>query len=335
MRKIAIRSRLGLLTSKRGREEEGCIRFEVQAGHRLVVLSTEVVPAYRGQGIAELMTEALLEWMRERRLSLQPLCGYTQRFVERHPEYQPYLEGYDASVATLEAFRALASEERAVQVRSFFKTAPGGYGAGDVFLGVPVPDIRRHIKQVGLWSEATVRSCLTSPYHEVRLCGFLVLVDWFARSTKDQDREQLHKLYLEHLPYCNNWDIVDNSAPTLVGKYLLDKEGEERMQVLMSLAMSGELWQERVAIVGTLGLVSAKEATEALTLARHLLPHPHDLIRKAVGWMLREVGKRISRQLLTDFLDEYVQQMSSITLSYATEHLTPEERRHYQALRRL
>lgn len=334
MSKIVIKPRGGLLVCRSGRHEQGHISFEVQAGRRLAVRSTVVEPAYRGQGIAEQMTQALLEWMRDRRLSLLPLCSYTQRFVERHESYKTYLEGYDRSAESVEVLKALASEERAIQVRSFFKTAPGEYGAGDTFLGVSLPDIRRHIKQFAPWSEITVRSYLTSPYHEVRLAGFLILVGWFARAKTVEERDEVHQLYLEHLVYCNNWDIVDTSAPTLVGKYLLDKDADYRMLVLMPLCTSGKLWHQRVAIVGTLGLVSSGEATEALKVARHLLPHPHDLIRKAVGWVLREVGKRIDRRLLIDFLDEHTKEMSSITLSYATEHLTSEVRRHYQVLRR-
>lgn len=335
MSKIVIKAKEGLLLCKRGREEQGRICFVVRSPRHLVIKSTIVQRTWRGQGIAEQMTRALLEWGRGRRLVFVPQCSYTATFIDRNAEYQPYLDGYDVSFKTLEAMRAQASRERAAQTSRFFNADKGGYAEGDVFLGVSMPDIRKHIKLYAPWTEATVRTYLVSPYHEVRMAGFLILVDWLARAEAEPERRAAYELYREHLPYCNNWDIVDSSAPTLIGRYLLDKEPSERMQVLLPLATSGQLWEQRVAMVGTYGLIVSGQAGEALALAELLLPHKHDLMRKAVGWMLREVGKRVSRSLLIDFLDKHVCQMSSITLSYATEHLSPDERLYYRQKRKV
>lgn len=334
MSKIVIKPSLGLLLCKSGKYEQGRISFEIQAARRLLVTSTFVGEESRGQGIAELMTQELLGWAVRKRYIIVPQCSYTVKYIERHTDYHRYLDTYDASLEILEAFKTKASAERARQTSRFFKAADGEYGFGDIFLGISLPDIRKHIKEFAPWTEATVKSYLTSTYHEVRLTGFLILVRWFSGSKSEQNRRVIYEFYREYLPYCNNWDIVDSSAPTLIGKYLVNIPQKERMEILLPLATSGELWQQRIAMVGTLGLIMKGEEVEALSLARYFLPHKHNLIRKAVGWMLREVGKRISKQHLIEFLDENAPQMSSVTLSYATEHLSPELRQYYRTQRK-
>lgn len=334
MNKIEIKSRDGRLVCRQARREAGYIAFEVEAGRRLTVRATHVGAAYRGQGIAEAMTRTLLDWAVGRRLAIVPECSYTARYMERHSAYARYLDTHDASTTTLPALAALATAARARGASRFFKTSAGDYAEGDVFLGVSVPDVRAHIRAFEPWTEATLRVYLTHTYHEVRLAGLLILVRWMKRAKTAQAREAVYRLYREHLPYCNNWDLVDSSAPTLLGGYLYPLPPEERMDILLPLSTSGQLWLERTAMVGTFGLITEGEPAEALTLARHFLPHPHDLMRKAVGWMLREVGKRVDRQLLIDFLEQYAAEMSSVTLSYATEHLSPEVRQYYQALRK-
>jgi 3-methyladenine DNA glycosylase AlkD len=232
------------------------------------------------------------------------------------------------------ALVALASPERAASAARFFKTGPGQYGEGDMFLGVSVPATREVVRRFADLSLHEVARLLGSGVHEHRLAGLLLLVRQYevassARQRDDAARGRLSDFYLAavHAGRVNNWDLVDSSAPALLGDYLFDRP----RGVLAELAASSILWERRVGIIATLGLIMRGDASTTLELSATLLNDREDLMHKAVGWMLREVGKRVDRELLTGFLDKYATRMSRAALSYATEHLDPVLRAHYRA----
>lgn len=235
-----------------------------------------------------------------------------------------------------DALTAVASAERAVGSARFFKTGPGEYGEGDVFLGVTVPDTRVVVKRFADLPLAEVDALLESPVHEHRLAALLILVAQFDRASKpprrnDAKRRELATFYLAAVRRgrVNNWDLVDSSAPTLLGGYLLDRPRD----VLFELAGSDVLWHRRVAMIATAGFIYAGDASTTLELAERLQDDRADLMQKAVGWMLRETGKRIDRSVLTGFLDTHAASLGRTALSYATEHLPAEDRARYRAMR--
>lgn len=220
----------------------------------------------------------------------------------------------------------------------FFKTGPGQYGEGDRFLGVVVPDTRRVAK---LHKDEPLPVCavlLESPWHECRLCALLMLVERF-RKASGEERKSIFHFYLAHTSRINNWDLVDLSAPYIVGEYLVDKPRE----VLVTLAASSLLWERRIAVVSTLAFIRRGDFADILSLCTFFLEHEgyvlrpgarrksssmHDLMQKALGWMLRETGKR-DKTVLTAFLDASCTKMPRTMLRYAVERLSPEERRQY------
>jgi 3-methyladenine DNA glycosylase AlkD len=232
------------------------------------------------------------------------------------------------------ALAALADPQVALGATRFFQTGPGQYGEGDLFVGIRMPALRTVVKRFAALPLAEVDLLLDSPIHEYRMAALLVLVAQFEQASKarvrdDAARARLAAAYLQAVRRgrVNNWDLVDSSAPTLLGAYHLDRSRD----VFVELAASPELWERRVAMIGTLGLIMRGDARTALDLAALLLDDPQPLIHKAVGWMLREVGKRIDRGLLLGFLEEHAAHMPRTALSYATEHLSSEQRAAYRA----
>lgn len=222
------------------------------------------------------------------------------------------------------ALRQAASKDKAIILASFFKTGKGEYGEGDKFLGVIVPEQRKIVRRY--FSDKTsctvkhtlsvVRDLLRSSYHEERLTALLILVELFKKSG-EKERQRLFDFYLQSLNYINNWDLVDVSAPTIVGMYLLDKDPS----VLFDLANSGHLWTRRVAVLATFAFIKTGRYNEILSLAEILLidkKESHDLMHKAIGWMLREVGKR-DRDALDSFLERFAASMPRTALRYAIE----------------
>ncbi|MDR0989585.1 MAG: DNA alkylation repair protein [Prevotellaceae bacterium] len=205
----------------------------------------------------------------------------------------------------------------------FFKTGKGQYGEGDRFLGVVVPHTRTVAKQYKEAPLAVVDRLLADPYHECRLCGLLILVERY-RKASPQEQETLVDFYLAHTSRINNWDLVDLSASYILGAYLTDKPRD----VLYRLVKSDLLWEQRIAIVSTHALIRQGDPWDTLALAEQLLTTPHDLLQKATGWMLREVGKR-QKELLVQFLDRHHRTMPRTMLRYAIEKMNQEERRHY------
>ena len=222
--------------------------------------------------------------------------------------------------------KLLADEEKKNFLPRFFKTGKGQYGEGDRFLGVVVPRVRGVVKQYRETDFETITDLLTSSWHEVRLCGLLLLVDNYKRGD-DTLRKQIFEYYLSHTEGINNWDLVDLSAPYIVGAYLVGRSEEER-KILYRLANSHSLWEQRIAVVSTIAFIRSNDYEDILHLAELLIHHPHDLMHKAIGWMLREVGKR-NETVLRSFLDIHVLQMPRTMLRYAIEKFDENARQYY------
>ena len=224
------------------------------------------------------------------------------------------------------ALRSHADPGVARVLQRFFKTGPGEYGAGDVFLGVKVPPVRALAKRCRELPLPGVLELLQSPFHEERLLALLVLVQQYAKGD-DALRRQVYGAYLAHTRFINNWDLVDASAHLIVGPHLA---GRRTTAPLVALARSASVWERRIAVIATFHFTRRGEFAPTLRLARLLLTDRHDLIHKAVGWMLREVGKR-DGDALRGFLDEHYAPMPRTMLRYAIERLAPAERRRYMA----
>lgn len=221
----------------------------------------------------------------------------------------------------LKELKKYSSPKKAAILQRFFKTKKGEYGEGDKFIGVVVPDIRKVVKIYQDLDLAEVVLSLHSPIHEERLCAVLILVTQYKKADAKQQKK-IFQLYLKNYQFINNWDLVDLSAPNIVGAYLRDKPKD----ILYKLAKSKNLWQKRIAMLATFDDIYHKKSDEAIKIAKILLHDEHDLIHKAVGWMLREVGKRVDEKVLLKFLDEYYRTMPRTSLRYAIERL-PEAKR--------
>ena len=220
--------------------------------------------------------------------------------------------------------KRLADPEKAKIQQRFFKTGPGQYGEGDVFWGITVPVIRKLVRRHRDISIAEASELLRSPVHEERLLALLILVEK-ARRGDDATRKRIYGLYLKNTRFINNWDLVDLSAEHIVGAYL---DGADRGP-LLRLARSGSLWERRIAILATFHDIRRGIPDHTLALADVLVGDRHDLIHKAVGWMLREVGKRCSADTLRDFLRPRYRSMPRTMLRYAIERFPEEERKGY------
>ncbi|MBY8874263.1 DNA alkylation repair protein [Micromonospora sp. PLK6-60] len=218
----------------------------------------------------------------------------------------------------------LADPRRAEQVSRFLQMQPGGYGEGDRAIGVTVPDQRRvagrYWRDLSLTDTAAL---LRSDVHEERLTALLVLVRKFARGS-EPERDEIFDLVLANTDRIDNWDLVDSSAPYIVGPWLLDKD----RSVLDRLAGSRLVWERRIAVMATFAFVRAGDFDWTFRLAERLLRDPHDLVHKAVGWMLREVGNR-DRAAAEAFLGRHHRAMPRVMLRYAIEKFEPERRRAY------
>lgn len=236
---------------------------------------------------------------------------------------------------------SMGDEWQRENLMRFFKTGKGQYGEGDKFIGIKVPHTRIVVKEARLGVPLKeIGILLKSEWHEVRLCGFLLLVEEMKAAlpkarqvptVNAERREEIARFYLRHARRANNWDLVDMSCPKILGKWLLYPKADGSMpdrNILYRLAASSNLWEQRIAMVTCWMLIRDNQYDDALRLATILLPHPHDLIHKAVGWMLREVGKR-DIDILEIYLDKHAKEMHRTTLRYAIEKMNEAKRRHY------
>ena len=217
----------------------------------------------------------------------------------------------------------LNNPEKAKKLSRFFKTGKGQYGEGDLFLGITVPQQRKIAKKYKNTSFNEIRALLHSPIHEYRLTALLILREQYKKKNEKLKKEIID-FYLQHTSKINNWDLVDLSADHILGDYLYDKD----KVILFSLAQSHNLWERRISIVATFAFIKKNQFEEALEISRILLHDKHDLIHKAVGWMLREIGKR-NFVLEEAFLQQYHKEMPRTMLRYAIERFPKEKRAFY------
>jgi 3-methyladenine DNA glycosylase AlkD len=217
-----------------------------------------------------------------------------------------------------------ASPEKADVLRRFFKTGPGQYGEGDVFLGVIVPVSRKIAKKYISLPNDGILALLKSKIHEERLIALLILITQFEQGNAYK-KEHVFHLYLQHTAFVNNWDLVDLSAEKIIGAYLDGKSKD----ILYDLAHSKNIWERRISIISTFHYIKQGKYDDTLAIAGILLGDKEDLIHKAAGWMLREVGKRCSEEAEEMFLRKYHHEMPRTMLRYAIERFSPEKRRLY------
>jgi len=218
---------------------------------------------------------------------------------------------------------SLGSPAIAEHSQRFFKTGEGEYGHGDRFLGIRVPVLRKHVRKYRDISLEEIFHLLRSPFHEARLFALLMCAERFKRGSEGE-RTSIYQLYITSTTFINNWDLVDSSAPHIVGAYLEKRE----KQVLYDMAGSDDLWERRISIISTLHLIRKNRFEDALKISRMLKNDSEDLIHKAVGWMLREIGKR-APQVERDFLRENYRDMPRTMLRYAVERFPEDERQMY------
>lgn len=247
----------------------------------------------------------------------------------------------------IDTLLSMQDEERRLIYVRFFKTGKGEYGEGDKFLGITNPKVRSVVKQVGVMTLSEVQKLINSQWHEVRLCGLLILVASFEKLCRNSlledseaigKRDEIVEFYLKNAERANNWDLVDLSANKIIGRWLLlptflgGRKGvaslntEHKIKVLDELAESTNLWRQRISMVSTWWPSNKGDASWCLRYAEKHLAHPHDLMHKAVGWMLREVGKHCSLDVLRDFLDAHYSEMPRTALRYAIERMGEDER---------
>lgn len=227
-----------------------------------------------------------------------------------------------------EPISKLANPEKAAFLQGYFKTGPGGYGEGDVFAGLTVPQCRKIAKSHARISKENITSLLGSQIHEERLIALLILVEQY-RKASTADRKTVVDLYVRQRHHVNNWDLVDSSAPYILGDWLLTRN----RKILYKLAKSDSLWDRRIAILSTFAFIKAGEFEDTFAIGEMLIHDPHDLIHKAVGWMLREVGKRIDIEPLRDFLATHATTMPRTALRYAIEKMPEVERKQWLQLK--
>jgi 3-methyladenine DNA glycosylase AlkD len=242
----------------------------------------------------------------------------------------------------IDYMESLHNDKQRQLLMGFFKTGPGEYGEGDEFLGLKVPQTREVVKAASDMPLSEIPALLMSRWHEVRLCGLLILVAQFEKTATKRliydteairKRDEILTLYLKYADQANNWDLVDMSAPKILGHWLLlptalsDGTTDYKRKVLDDLAQSRNLWRQRMSMVCTWKTLQQGDALWCLRYAEIHLHHPHDLMHKAVGWMLREMGKRVSMDLLRDFLRQHAHEMPRTALRYAIEKMSEQERK--------
>lgn len=250
---------------------------------------------------------------------------YHQKYLVKNPDgychisasLMKFAETYTQIITEL---WKCSDEQKKIILPRFFKTGKGEYGEGDKFIGVTVPNTRKVAKSFNNVSYEVVEALLESEWHEVRLCALLVLVQKYKA-----DKEDTVSFYLSHMKGINNWDLVDLSAPYILGNHLV---GQEDHKVLYQLAGSDNMWEQRIAVVSTLMLIRKGSYADTIQLAEGLLNTRHDLMQKAVGWMLREVGKR-NEETLICFLEKYKEKMPRTMLRYSIEKFDLERRKYF------
>jgi len=217
--------------------------------------------------------------------------------------------------------------KQAELLQRFFKTGQGEYGEGDIFLGIKVPVQRQIVKEFNGLSIEEIQQLINSKIHEKRLIGLLILVEQYKKAEKLKDvnkKKEIFDFYLENAKQVNNWDLVDLTASNIVGKYLLDKD----RKILYQLVVSSNLWEKRIAIISTFAFIREKQFEDALKIGEILLSDSHDLIHKAVGWMLREIWKK-DNTIVEEFIKKNYKNMPRTSLRYTIERMEEEKRKKF------
>lgn len=281
--------------------------------------------------IEEVYNEVRTAYSKEPALEICPLTAfypaeeYHQDYLVKNPGGYCHLSPATLRMAKdhsriTKALRAASDEEKRVVLPRFFKCGKGEYGEGDRFIGVTVPETRKVARNFPNVSYDVIETLLESEWHECRLCALLILRERYGKYP-----EEVVKFYLSHLKGINNWDLVDLSAPYILGEHLT---GKEDRSILYELAGSDNMWEQRISVVSTLMLIRHGIFADTLKLAKLFMETGHDLMQKAVGWMLREIGKR-DRNTLETFLEENKCRMPRTMLRYAIEKFPPEQRTYY------
>jgi 3-methyladenine DNA glycosylase AlkD len=239
------------------------------------------------------------------------------------PTRAPIQNGQAGPAAIRSRLQKLANKETADALKWFFKTGPGEYGEGDVLIGIKVPPLRKLAAEFKAESLKTVKALLKSKIHEERVLALMILVRQF-NSSDEALRREIYDFYMSHTLFINNWDLVDGSAPYIVGPFLWQRDRSQ----LYRLAESPSLWERRIAIISTFYFIRQGDFSDALKIARILLNDHHDLIHKAVGWMLREIGKR-DQSVEEAFLKKHYRKMPRTMLRYAIERFPEAQRQKY------
>jgi len=221
--------------------------------------------------------------------------------------------------------KKLGNEKRSEKTMSFFKTGKGEYGEGDIFIGVSVPEQRQIAKKFINISLLDLENLLQSSIHEFRLTGFFILTYKYEKAN-DEQKKEIYLLYLKNISFVNNWDIVDTTAPKVIGEYLF--EFPDFRDILYKFAKSKNLWKRRIAILSTFTFIKNNDFNDALKISEILLADKHDLIHKAVGWMLREIGKR-DLEMEKKFLDKWCLVMPRTMLRYSIEKFSVDMKKYY------
>ncbi|MBL7051153.1 DNA alkylation repair protein [Candidatus Woesearchaeota archaeon] len=222
-----------------------------------------------------------------------------------------------------EELQKQANPEQAKILKRFFKTGKGQYGEGDVFLGIKVPIQRAIAKKYTKSSLEQLQELLNTNIHEYRFTSLVILINKYNNSD-EQGKKEVYEFYIQNIKNINNWDLVDISCPNIIGDYLLEKD----KTILYDFAKSAHLWTKRIAIISTLRFIKNNQFEDTLNIAEILLKDKHDLLHKAVGWMLREVGKK-NQKAEEAFLDRYYRQMPRTMLRYSIERFSEEKKKYY------
>ena len=220
--------------------------------------------------------------------------------------------------------KKFSDPEKPKKLYKFFKAFPGGYGEGDKFYGISMPNLRNIARDYKNLDLEELQKLFENEYHEIRMLGLIILIKQFELKKNIDRREEFVEFYLKNIEYYNNWDLIDVSAPKILGEYLLNKE----KNLIYELAESNDLWKQRIAMLTTFTFIRNRKFEDCLKLAEMYLSHPHDLIHKATGWMLREIGNR-HRPTESKFLKKYYQKMPRTMLRYSIEKYPEEERQKY------
>jgi len=225
----------------------------------------------------------------------------------------------------------MENKDKAKIMQGFFKTGKGQYGEGDVFLGLTMPQQRKIAKKYTHLSIKQIEELLHSKIHEHRMIALVIWTYQYQNANKKDDNEtkkEIYNAYMRNTKWINNWDLVDVTTPHIVGMHLLDRPKDRK--ILYEMAKSKDLWEKRISVLATFAFINhGKESKDTLKISEMLLNDDHDLIHKAVGWMLREVGKRISQEHEEKFLDKYHKTMPRTMLRYAIERFSDKKKKHY------